>query len=272
MTDERDAREAELARLADGTLPAERAARLRAHVERSPELAAALAEQERAVTMLRALDTPAPERLHAAVAELAEPRRRARLERPGRIRSRSRRLRALALPAVAVAAVVVAIVAAGTPAPTVAQTARLALAAATRPAPAVDPADPARLTLTGAGIPFPSWRRMAGWRASGARSDTLGGRRIETVFYAGAGGARVGYSIVSGSSLRAPHGSSVTRYGVRFTIARAGHARLVTWVRDGHTCVIAGRDIAARTLVSLAADEGHAQPGAHAASYSPSVA
>ncbi|MGH2890238.1 MAG: hypothetical protein ACRDNJ_11480, partial [Solirubrobacteraceae bacterium] len=132
MTDERDAREAELARLADGTLPAERAARLRAHIERSPELAAALAEQERAVTMLRALDTPAPQRLHAAVAETAEPRRRPRLERPDRVRSRSRWLRTLALPAVA--AVAVAIVASGTPAPTVAQTARLGLAAAARPA------------------------------------------------------------------------------------------------------------------------------------------
>ncbi|MGH2859120.1 MAG: anti-sigma factor family protein [Solirubrobacteraceae bacterium] len=268
MTDERDAREAELARLADGTLPAERAELLRARVEGSPELAAALAEQERAVTMLRALDVPAPDRLHAAVAGIAEMHPGQRARRQARPAWPQRRwARAFALPLVAAVAVAVAIVAAGTPAPTVAQTARLALAAATQPAPAVDPADPARLMRTGAGIPFPNWRRTAGWTATGSRSDTVGGRRIETVFYTSASGTRVGYSIVSGSSLRAPGGSSFTRYGVRFTVARAGDARLITWARDGHTCVIAGRGVSAGALTALAAGEGRPAAGQAALLY-----
>ena len=72
MTDETQLPEAELAALADGSLPAERRAQLRARIDASPELAAALSEQERAVTMLRALDEPAPAALHARVREMTD--------------------------------------------------------------------------------------------------------------------------------------------------------------------------------------------------------
>ena len=50
--------EAELARLADGSLTPERAAQLRREIAADPELRAALAEQERAVARLRAIDVP----------------------------------------------------------------------------------------------------------------------------------------------------------------------------------------------------------------------
>lgn len=262
MTDQRNPPEAELARLADGSLPASRQAELRAQVQRSPELTAALAEQERAVSMLRALDAPAPAALRARLDELTDSghARRPALRWP----------RALVLPvatafAVVVAAVVILAGGGGTTAPTVPQTARLALAAATLPAPSVDAAHPGRLSMQAAGIPFPDWGPSTGWTTSGARTDKVGGRMIATVFYTGRHGARVGYAIVSGSALRVPRGAGVTRYGVRFTLRRQGSARLITWLRDGHTCVIAGRSVSYATLLALAGADGHEAFGSQAA-------
>jgi len=72
MTDQSQLPEAELAALADGSLPADQRARLRARIEASPELASALTVQERAVTMLRALDEPAPSTLRARVREMTD--------------------------------------------------------------------------------------------------------------------------------------------------------------------------------------------------------
>ncbi len=70
MNDNRNLPEAELARLADGSLPESRAAELRAQVQESAELQGALAEQQRAVAMLRAVDQPAPDALRARIDEL----------------------------------------------------------------------------------------------------------------------------------------------------------------------------------------------------------
>ena len=70
---------AELAALADGTLPPERAAALEARIAESPELAAALAQQRQAVSILRqaVAETEAPlalrERLERDRARLAAP-------------------------------------------------------------------------------------------------------------------------------------------------------------------------------------------------------
>ena len=251
MTDPPQLPEADLAALADGSLPAARQAELRVRVQASPQLAAALAEQEQAVSLLRALDQPAPAALRARVRELtgavAPPAAR-------------RRHRLLFMPAAtALAVVVVALIVAvqgGGRAPTVPQTARLALAAATEPTPPVDRGEPDRLSLVAAGIPFPYYERTLGWETAGRRTDTLGGRRIVTVFYRSANGTRVGYMIVSGSPLNPGQGREVTRGGVRFTLAHAGAATLVTWRRSGHTCVIAGRSVLESVLLTLAeADE-----------------
>ncbi len=254
MTDELKASEGELTRLADGSLPADRQADLLAQIRQSPQLTAALTEQERAVTMLRALEEPAPAALRARVDELtaAGPSRRSRRWRP-----------AFALPGAtaiaAAAAAVIVLVGGGGAAPTVPTAARLALASATIPSPAVNPHQPQRLMLEGAGIPFPAWGTRAGWVTDGARTDTTDGRTITTVFYTGRHGMRIGYAITSGAPLAGAHGVSVTRYGVRFTLQASGHARLITWVRSGHTCVIAGRSVSYSTLLALAtADEQEA--------------
>jgi hypothetical protein len=256
MTDDRTPEEADLTRLADGSLPADRQSELRARIAQSPPLAAALAEQEHAVTLLRAIDTPAPASLRAQLDELTGTgERRAATRR----RQAPRWRRALVLPgATALAAVVAAIVVlvgGGASAPTVPQAARLALASATLPAPAVDPDQSKNLSLEVAGIPVPAWGHKAGWVASGARTDTVNGRRIATVFYDAPNGKRIGYAISTGAPLSGVHGQTISRDGVRFTLQQVGSARLISWVRSGHTCVIAGRSVSDRTLLRLASAE-----------------
>jgi hypothetical protein len=255
MTDELTHPEGELTRLADGSLPGDQEADLLAQIRQSPELTAALAEQKRAVTMLRALDEPAPAALRAHVDELTGATAGGRT--PSRRAPRWRR--AFVLPgATAVAAaiaVVVILVSGGTTAPTVPVAARFALASATLPAPAVDPNQSKNLALSAAGIPFPAWGPQAGWTADGTRSDTVGGRRITTVFYKGRDGDQIGYAITNGAPLRGVRGTTVSRDGVRFTLQRSGGASLISWVRSGHTCVIAGRSVTDAALLHLATAE-----------------
>jgi hypothetical protein len=245
--------EAELAQLADGTLPAEREAQLRAQLPGSPQLTAALAQQRHAVSLLRGLDEPAPEALRARIGDMTAGRSERR--RGARSPSARWRLPAIGTTLAAAAAAVVAVIVAtggGASVPTVAQTARLSLAAATAPAPALNASNANLLAVQGASLPFPSWHRATHWHASGARTDTLAGRRVVTVFYRSATGARIGYSIVAGAPLPAPTGAMQTHYGVRFTLRSQAGARVVTWREGGHTCVIAARSVPYTALVALA--------------------
>jgi hypothetical protein len=154
----------------------------------------------------------------------------------------------LAIPvaASALAAVVLALVlvlSGGGPAgPSVDDAAALALARPTAAAPAVDGTDTARVDARIAGLQFPNytyaWPR---WRTAGQRRDTIDGRAATTVTYRGPRGA-VGYTIVDGAALPEPGGARhVTANGTRFAVLRKGGATIVTWRRDGHTCVLAGR-------------------------------
>ena len=194
MSDEPQFAEAELARVADGSLEAAHEAEVRRRLEGSPELTAALGEQERTVAMLRSLDVEAPASARAAWGQqlrAAQPKPRRRL-----------RLRlGFALPAttaVAGALAVILVAGGGTTGPTLAQTVRVTLAAATYPAPAER--DTATLRAAAAGISFPYWQKTVGWRAVGARTDRIDGRYVQTVFY-GWRGSRVGYAIVSGAAV-----------------------------------------------------------------------
>jgi hypothetical protein len=251
MTDEPHP-QAELARLADGSLPAARQSELHAEVDGSPELGGALAEQQRMVSLLRALDDPAPESLRARVHELTEPAKRSRP---------SRRLRPFALPAATVLAIAIAalvvVLQGGSTAPTIPQTVHFALAASTMASPSEDSSHRDLLSLRVDGIPFPYYQPTIGWKTAGSRTDTLGGRRVVTVFYTASRGSRVGYAIVSGTPLPATPGTTEDLGGHRFTVRQVGSARLVTWLRSGHTCVIAGRGVSYPTLLALAADEAN---------------
>ena len=269
-----------LTRLADGTLSEGTAEQLRARAEASPELRARLEEQERAVSLVRSVEVAAPEALRDRLAGMlddaaqADGGRDARApadrEHAGRRRSRSgrwargSRLRnTLFLPAAtALAIVIVALVfvfGSGSTAPSVDQTARLGLASATAAAPPRDATHPALLAAAVDGIPFPYYGANHGWQATGSRTQLVHERKIVTVYYRAQDGTRVGYSIVPGSSLSNGGGPSTVRGGVRYWFGVEGSGRYVTWVRGGHTCVIAGRAVPDRVLLRLAmADEATA--------------
>jgi hypothetical protein len=261
--DETPLGEAELTRLADGSLPDSERERVRDRVAASPQLGERLEQQSRAVSLMRATDdVGAPASLRTSIEEMTAGASRSGA---GRARGRRgqavgrRRLRLFVPVATAAVLVVVAVITLRSSAsPTVAQTGHLALAAATIPAPGTDPTAHDRLELREAGIPFPSYLRSSHWVASGARHDTLDGRNVTTVFYRGGAGARVGYAIVSGTALSYPSGRSQTDGGVRYVFSNVGSAKLVTWRQRGHTCVIAGHAVSDGTLLALAVADDQA--------------
>lgn len=199
------------------------------------------ADEQRVRALLGAVDAPAPGPLRARIAELnAAPPSRRRL-----------RLPALAFggafATAAAAAALVVVLTAGTSAPTALRTAAIALAQPRGSA-------PARLVATGTQIAFPDWT-AAGWPSAGVRHDKLGGRSVTTEFYR-ARSSTIGYSIVSGSALRwGSGGHTVLRSHAEYRLLRAGGARIVAWVQDGHTCVIASRSAPGATLLSLAIEQ-----------------
>lgn len=105
-------------------------------------------------------------------------------------------------------------------------------------------------------MPFPNLEAEFGWRQAGDRGDELDGRRTRTVFYE-RGGRRIGYTILAGAPVDPPRGSRTQRIdGVAFAATREGGRRIVTWLRDGHTCVLAGRGVSQAELVELASWTG----------------
>jgi hypothetical protein len=124
---------------------------------------------------------------------------------------------------------------------------------ATQPTPA---SDGALLDREFAGVAYPDWTVEFGWRPSGGRSDTIEGRRAETVFYTHHG-HRIAYTVVEGEPLQPPDGASTVRVdGVTLHQFRDGPRDIVTFERDGRTCVLGGEVIHPETLVELAAWQG----------------
>jgi hypothetical protein len=248
---ESEPREEELAALADGSLTPERRAAVKALAESSPELSVRLDEQRRAHDLVReaAAGVEAP----AALRERIEAQRRPRAA-AGR-----RRRYAVGGAAVAVVAAVALVLALVLPSnvpggPTVAEGAVLATRPATAPAPAA--ASPTLLALAVDGVSFPHWAKKFGWKATGARTDTVGGRRATTVFYEKAG-RRIAYTIVAGDALAKPKGSTpLEREGTDLRVLTVGGRTVVTWERLGRTCILSGADVPVATLAKLAAWKG----------------
>ncbi len=130
----------------------------------------------------------------------------------------------------------------GSSAPSVDDAVALALAPPTAPAPAVDPADMHLVRARIGGITFPNYTyAWPKWTTTGARRDRISGRDARTVIYRGPRGD-VGYTIVDGKPLDPPSGARHVRAGgVDLSVLRRDGATIVTWRRDGHTCVLAGR-------------------------------
>jgi hypothetical protein len=120
------------------------------------------------------------------------------------------------------------------------------------PAPGANPTRPAVLRQAVQGVPYPNWSDRFGLPAVGQRRDQLGARRVVTVVYSNAS-SRIGYTIVPGAPLAVPHPvTTVVRNGVAVEVLRTGNRPLVTWLREGHSCVLSGQGTSAAQLVKLA--------------------
>jgi hypothetical protein len=214
------------------------------------------------VEFVRSIDVRAPASLHADVnAMVAQHNRRRTIgARVAGVFQRGITPRLVAVGgAVAAAAVALAIALSvggtGTSVPTLRATAALTLLPATASAPSHSQTHRATLAAAVDGVYFPYWEDSLGWRSTGARADRLGGRPITTVFYSDRKGERVGYAIVGGGSAPGVTGGTIaTRGGVSYRLFTQSGRAVVTWVRDGHMCVLSahGRDVSAATLLDLA--------------------
>src|SRR3954454_8896370 len=245
-----DATHQDLAALADGTLAPDARESLLRRIDASPELADALLDQHDALIAIRATEeeeaSPALRAMVEAMTAKAAEQRDARV-RPRRFFARPRAV-AFGGSLAALAAAAAVLFSSGASGPSVAQAAQAALAPPRSPAPAVMAGEK---TLDAAvdGVAYPYWADATGWRAVGSRTDAVDGPAIRTVVYEDSHGRRIGYAIAAGSPLSAAHG---TRPG-DFTVVRSGNAAIVTWLRHGHTCILAAKGVHARVLLELAA-------------------
>jgi hypothetical protein len=151
-------------------------------------------------------------------------------------RRRARFLPAVAGATAAAVAAAALVLPGGTPgAPSISQAAALGTRPATAPA-RIAAGHPAQVAVRVEGTAFPAWKRF-GWTPTGTRTDTLRGRQIKTVFYEAPDGTRVAYTIVGGKALA---GTPKWKHAVR-TEHRDGRW-VVTWERDGKTCVLTAPD------------------------------
>jgi hypothetical protein len=216
--------------------------------------------EDELIEFVRSIDVRAPESLHASVQSLIDSRTRRRssgTERTsalGRLLGSAPRLAAAAGAVAVVVLVLVLSLGGGAGAgPSVRQTAALTTLPATAGAPSKSHAGGAQLAATVDGVAFPYWEDALGWRATGTRTDHVGGRTITTVFYANHAGWQVGYSIVGGlPAPTAAGGTTVMRGGTRYQLLQANGAPVVTWLRAGHLCVVTGRGVGGTTLLHLA--------------------
>jgi hypothetical protein len=177
----------------------------------------------------------------------------AQAERPSRS-ARPRVALAGAIATIAVAAVLALTLVAGLGnGPTIAEAAHPSALAATAAAPAQDARRPTLLRASFAGVTYPDWNRQFGWRTTGRRHDSLdGGRTAETVFYQHTH-HRIGYTVVSGEPLKRPgHAQSFVVNGLQMLAYKDGRRDVVTFERNGRTCVLAGVVHRRSTLVKLA--------------------
>jgi hypothetical protein len=137
----------------------------------------------------------------------------------------------------------------GTAAPSARVAATVALRQPTAPAPAASGGGETLAAHAGP-IAFPTWTRV-GWHAVGARTDTVAGHELRTVFYADTTGRRIGYAIAD-AQLPVAGGQLVVRRGAQLRVLDRGATSVVTWRRDGRTCVLAGRGVPVERLLTLA--------------------
>jgi hypothetical protein len=142
----------------------------------------------------------------------------------------------------------------GPGAPSVAEAAELGAKPPTAP---VAAASPALLDVEQSGVAFPNWEAKFGWKAVGQRTDDLGNRTATTVFYRNKAGKQIAYTIVSGKALDDPDNfAQFTLNGVPLKTFSTGNPKDVTWLREGHSCVMTGEGVPTAKLLELASWKG----------------
>jgi hypothetical protein len=244
-TAEPDARTlAELSALADGTLDPRRIAAVREQIARSPELSRRYERELRAVAALRAIRSDrAPARLRAGAAAR---RPRARARRPRLIYGG-----ALAGAVAAVVAALVLLLPGGTPgSPSVSQAAALAFRGPTMAAPLTHDG---KLNRDVEEVYFPNWSRL-GWMAVGQRVDRLTNHLAVTVYYEWKH-HQIAYTILGAPALPRPGSTRLWLHGVELQSFSSRGRLIVTWRRDGHTCILSGIGVSGPMLSRLAVGE-----------------
>jgi hypothetical protein len=203
--------------------------------------------------LVRSIDVPAPPELHRRIDALIAAR--APHSRWAAAPLRLGLAGALALAAIAVALVVG--LSGGGSALTLHSAVALTLRPPTMPAPTQNPHNATELAADVEGVAFPYWEDSFGWRAAGARSDQLGGREVTTVFYARGHGQWIGYAILAGAAPRIGGGIVREREGTSYRFSSVDGASVVTWLREGHLCVVAGHGVDQETLMALASWHEH---------------
>jgi len=207
------------------------------------------------IELVRSIDVEAPPALRARIEEMvaAAPARRRRRVRPGAgAFLRARPLAGALATAAVIAALVVALTSGGgggsglnlrsAAAPT--------LLASTTPAPSRSGHSEFLAAAVG-DIRFPYLEDGLGWRASGARTDTVDGHAVTTVFYS-RGPARVGYAIYTGLPATAGEGSVRLQDGTKFHVVSDNGTAIISWTRSGHLCVMSSHGANASQLIRLA--------------------
>jgi hypothetical protein len=205
------------------------------------------------VDFVRSIDVPAPPELHRRIEAMVA------AGAPAGARHQ-RRLRFSVTGALAAAVVAVALVLATSGGGSSTLTLHTAVALTQRPATMPAPSEGAdgdeTLAAHVEGVAFPYWEDR-GWRATGERVDRAGGRTVTTVFYHGPRGQWVGYAIVAGTPPPSVSGGHVITRGdvpYRFTVTNG--VKVMTWLRNGRLCVVAGHGVSNATLLSLATGAG----------------
>jgi hypothetical protein len=211
-----------------------------------------LAERGRALIAAAVAETRAP----LALRERIEADRRRSVARG----AGARRRRGLLIPAgglVAALVVAVVLVTGGGGAPSVLATASLAARGPVLPAPHEDKANKALLQSSIDGVPFPYWGELK-WESVGARDDEIEGRKARTVYYANPAGVRAAYTILGGDAVDPPSDAKKrSDKGVQLFVVEDQGRRVVTWERNGHTCVLsAPLAVPEQKLLDLAAWKG----------------
>ena len=130
-----------------------------------------------------------------------------------------------------------------------------------RSAPAVaavqlDPAQPKLLRDNVEDVRFPNYEGKFGWEAVGTRTDEIGGRETKTVFYRKEG-RRIAYTIVEGDQLAWPPGADKAEYeGIKLRTFSDGDRTVVTWRRNGRTCVLSATNVPRRRAARARRLEG----------------